>query len=185
MTDTDTDYSQLPSHAGQKLLRIWLPGHFNKSRFVTDNSYIEMHDFFFSQSGSPSKCLSHFIAQGFLTPSCPAGLCRVSFTSTSSLESWHLTFQSTLLTWYPFSLPVLWEPFLSPVIFPRHHWQKLYFFQSPKDKESKFVNVRISGKGSLSVVGEDGCSSFVCKTFIELLGLQETQVCICLKPLCL
>lgn len=42
----DTDYYQLPSRAGQKLFRIWLPGNFNKSCFVTDNSYTEKHDFF-------------------------------------------------------------------------------------------------------------------------------------------
>lgn len=127
---------QLTFLSGQELFRIWLPGNFNKSGFVTDNSHIKMYDFFF-KSGSPSKCLSHLVAQKFLTPSYPA----VSLTRSPSLPppaSWVSIWPFSQSCLISFSPPVLWEPFLSSVIFPRHQCKSFFLIYSsilPKIKQ--------------------------------------------------
>lgn len=83
----DSDCYQLPSCAGQKLFRIWLPGNFNKSCFVTDNSYIEMHVFFFFplvwfSFQMPLTFYSFGVFNSFLSCCLSRG---VSFSSTSCL----------------------------------------------------------------------------------------------------
>lgn len=182
----DTANNQLPFLTGRILFRIGLPGNFNKSGFVTDNSHIKMHDFFL-KSGSPSKCLSHFVAQKIFNSilSCCFS-CKVSsFTSTSWLLSQHLPFQPALLTLPSFSHQSAENFPLSCYFFKilPMLYLAIQSFILPNIKEVHLQMLKFEVRGDYSWQWY-GLLYLICMLeIVELLGLKETPVCMDLKPL--